>query len=138
MKKIDPAQQLRDKMWNVGEELADIREELRERKTERLQLRVTPTEKQEVETVTDLLGVSVADYLMHLHRRALKDLERKNKRRSSREAERESKSGGDGEAGSVESKARPKGRQSSIRKGKRRDRRGNDEDGDADGVFSRL
>jgi hypothetical protein len=45
---------------------------------------VTPTEKEEVDLMTELLGVSAADYLMHLHRRAMKDLDRQRDREGGR------------------------------------------------------
>lgn len=86
MTERDISRPRRDKLWDVGEELAEIRSNIPERKTERMQLRVTPTEKADVEFMTELLGVSAADYLMHLHRRAMKDLARKNKRGDERPA----------------------------------------------------
>jgi hypothetical protein len=48
---------------------------------------VTLTEKREVDTVAEFLGASASDYLMHLHRRAMKDLKRKKERHSHRQPE---------------------------------------------------
>ena len=76
----DIGKRLREKLWAVGEQLEEIRGSMRELKSERLQLRVTPSEKEEVDAVAELLGISVADYLMYLHRRAMKDLDRKIER----------------------------------------------------------
>lgn len=73
----EPNERRREKMWETGGYLEEMRANMRERKTERLQLRVTPTEKEEVDSVTEMLGVSAADYLMHLHGKAMKELDRK-------------------------------------------------------------
>ncbi len=70
----------REKMWGIGEKLEEFRRELPEHKTERIQLRVTPSEKREVQEVTELLGTSESGYLMHLHRRAMRELDRKQGR----------------------------------------------------------
>jgi hypothetical protein len=80
MKNDDQGARLRDKMRSVGGRLEEFRRELPERKTERIQLRVTPTEKREVESITKMLGASESDYLMHLHRRAMRELEREDGR----------------------------------------------------------
>lgn len=77
MTEKQPNRRRLQKMWEMGEQLEELRANIRERKTERLQLRVTPTEKEEVEWITDMLGVSAADYLMHFHRKALEEFEEK-------------------------------------------------------------
>ena len=72
-----PNERRRQKLWDMGGALEEMRAGMRERKTERLQLRVTPTEKEEVDSITEMLGVSAADYLMHLHRSAMSELDKK-------------------------------------------------------------
>lgn len=76
----DDGSKMRDKLRGVGEELEAMRLELPEGKTERIQIRVTPTEKAEVRHVTELMGVSESTYLMHLHRRAMRELDRRRGR----------------------------------------------------------
>lgn len=139
----DLSKRLRDKLWNVGEELAEIREHLRERKTERLQLRVTPTEKGEVDSMTELLGVSTADYLMHLHRRAVKELDKKNEghsgscgERRGRPKARASEDSGAGEA--VPGRSRSRRAPSKGRRPHGRRRGGEDEDERGSGVGAKL
>jgi hypothetical protein len=77
MRNEQPNERRKQKMWDLGEHLEEMRAGMRERKTERLQLRVTPSEKEEVDWVTDMLGVSTADYLMFLHEKAMKDFDKK-------------------------------------------------------------
>ncbi len=78
----------RHETWRrVGEDLEAMRLSLPENKTERIQIRVTPTEKEEVRRVTELLGVSESTYLMHLHKRAMRELNRKQGRRVSSKSE---------------------------------------------------
>jgi len=77
MRNDRPDRRRKQKMWDLGEQLEEMRASMRERKTERLQLRVTPSEKEEVDWVTDMLGVSTADYLMFLHGKAMKDFDKK-------------------------------------------------------------
>lgn len=72
-----PNERRLQKMSEMGEHLEELRASMRECKTERLQLRVTSTEKEEVDRITSMLGVSAADYLMYLHEKAMKDFERK-------------------------------------------------------------
>jgi len=126
----------RERLWDVGEALAEIREHLPERKSERLQLRVTPTEKADVEYMTDLLGVSAADYLMHLHRRAVKDLERRNPQRT-RHDENETRNAAEG----VSERNRAQGeasRGNENRRARPRRRRGRNGDDGTAGVGARL
>lgn len=129
------SKRLRDKLWAFGEQLEEIRDSMRELKSERLQLRVTPTEKEEIDDFAELLGVSVADYLMHLHRRAMKELDLK----IDREEQTRHRTGSEREFTTNDAKrVREGGRREGNRIRNRRARRRDQDDEGSAGVGVRL